>query len=424
MRFAPRVAIHLVTLHFLALGGVATAETVAHWRLVTTKPTLENPVVQDVSQRGLHGKMVGSPKTREVLFPIDGRPVIFDGHDNRLVIPDSPAFQLTEGFTIEAYICIDRYPSRAAELGHIIFRGDDRLGADPWFLAVNSDGHLRFLIASDANVASVVLSPDPIPMGKLVHIAATLKHKNGRQSLYINHEKVASTKTEIRAAGPLTGSNPGVGIGNRFLHSNQAFAGTIHDVKISDESLKPSQFQPATIDLAEKKRAQTDAPAGPKPTTVNGLTFFHGVKIGKFQRGSTIDLGQGHHSFIDVRDPLNGQNYTQRGGYEGAARFRVEEDQMLYVAFYGNDWTEGGNASGSWQHEVATVEQVKAMGWQPMGELRVQHSNPDYAEQPSWVVYSRQCRAGESFVLRNHKYQAPLVFFGTKPVGQVFYLSD
>ena len=125
-----------------------------------------------------------------------------------------------------------------------MFRGDDRLGFDPWFLAVLESGRLRFLVADALSNTSMLHSPEPLPTGKLVHVAATLDDRTGKQSLFINGKRVATIKTEIRACGALKGSGAGIGIGNRQSHSNEAFTGTIDEVRISAEALLPSQFLP------------------------------------------------------------------------------------------------------------------------------------------------------------------------------------
>jgi hypothetical protein len=83
----------------------------------------------------------------------------------------------------------------------------------------------------------------------------------------------------------------------------------------------------------------------------------------------------------------------------------------VYAAFYGQSWGEGGNGL-EWKHEINSPEQLQAMGWQKTGRLRVRHSNPKFEEHPAWTVYSRYCRQGETFTLRNHKYVAPILIWG------------
>jgi len=68
-----------------------------------------------------------------------------------------------------------------------------------------------------------------------------------------------------------------------------------------------------------------------------------------------------------------------------------------------------GNASGNWQRELTSRRQLAEQGWQGLGEPGARHTDPKLSDA-SWFLYTRDCKAGESFTLRNHKYQAPIVF--------------
>jgi hypothetical protein len=225
----------------------AFAEIIANWRFQNgtnggvAEPSLP---IEDSSGHDRHGSAVGGPTYRSVAIPNSNLGLVFDGVDDRVSVPDDALFHLTKSLTIEAYIEVDNYPTSDAELAHIVFRGDDRARFDPWFLAITKSGQLRFHIADALDKATVVLSPEPLPTGKLMHVAATLDDETGTQSLYVNGTLVASRKTKIRASGNLGGFNPGIGIGNRQVHSNQGFRGTIAEVRISNEALSPPQFLP------------------------------------------------------------------------------------------------------------------------------------------------------------------------------------
>lgn len=236
-----------IALMISAAPQQAFAEVIADWRFqkgTNGGVAGPSPLIEDSSGHDRHGRAIGGPKYRSVALPNSNLGLIFDGVDDRVSVPDDAIFHLTNSLTIEAYIEVDNYPTSDAELGHIVFRGDDRAGFDPWFLAIMESGQLRFGVADALNNGSVVLSPEPLPAGKLMHVAATLDDETGKQSLYINGTRIASTKTKIRACGNLGGFNPGIGIGNRYMHSNQAFCGTIAEVRISNEALRPSQFLP------------------------------------------------------------------------------------------------------------------------------------------------------------------------------------
>lgn len=218
---------------------------VAHWRfqqgMIGIVASSSQPIM-DSSGNDRHGYVVGGPKYRSVKLPTSNLALTFDGHDDRVFVPDDKIFHLTKSFTLEAYIQVDLYPESAAKFSFIVFRGDNRGGFDPWYLAVAESGQLTYLVSDALNNVSVVRSPEPIPTGELLHVAATLDDETGKQSLFINGKRVATTKTEIRAFGALGGSGPGIGIGNLHVHSVMAFRGTIDEVRITAAALGPGEF--------------------------------------------------------------------------------------------------------------------------------------------------------------------------------------
>lgn len=132
-------------------------------------------------------------------------------------------------------------------------------------------------------------------------------------------------------------------------------------------------------------------------------------RVAVFGRGASVSVGNGSSIFNDVPDHLIGRLYTKRNGYTGAARFTVQSDQKVTVAMYEWGHENEGNASGNWKHELTSREQMAGTGWQEAGELKAGHSNRELPDT-TWFLYTRNCKAGESFTLRNHKYQAPIVF--------------
>lgn len=156
-----------------------------------------------------------------------------------------------------------------------------------------------------------------------------------------------------------------------------------------------------------------DLPKQEKTTTVDGVTVLGESPIEKLQNASEVPLGNGSHQFVDVPEILLGKNYTKRDGYQGNTRFQVQEAQTVFLAMYGSDWGGGGNGSGNWQPEIVSREEMIELGWKEVGRLRVKHSNTEFQEEPDWLLFSRECKADEEFVMRNHKYQAPVLIWGT-----------
>lgn len=132
-------------------------------------------------------------------------------------------------------------------------------------------------------------------------------------------------------------------------------------------------------------------------------------RVAVFEPGATVPLGNGHLVLEHVPEAINGRLFTKRNGYQGAARFRVTSDQKVTVAMYEWGHEHDGNASGNWMPELTSRRKMVEQGWEEAGEVRSRHSDPKQSGA-NWFLYTRDCKAGESFLLRNHKYQAPLVF--------------
>lgn len=144
-------------------------------------------------------------------------------------------------------------------------------------------------------------------------------------------------------------------------------------------------------------------------------------RVAVFGPGTTVPLANGNLVFDFAPEAINGRLFTKRNSYQGAARFRVQSDQKVTVAMYEWGHEHDGNPSGNWMPELTSRREMAEQGWEEAGEVHSRHSD---LKQPgiNWFLYTRDCKAGESFLLRNHKYQAPLVFsektfFETGPIN-------
>lgn len=130
-------------------------------------------------------------------------------------------------------------------------------------------------------------------------------------------------------------------------------------------------------------------------------------RVSLFNPGASVSLGNGHHIFDEVPGFLAGRLYTKRNGYQGLVHFRVDRDQRVFVAMY--DWRHMNDGSGGlWQDELTPPDMLKRTGWEEVATLEPRHTHP--SGEAKWHVYARDCERGESFKLRSHKYQAPIVF--------------
>jgi len=230
----------IVVAFILVSTNVANGGTVAHWVLDSggVGTTATSPVL-DSSANQLHGQPFVGPIFDGSCSKNIG--LHLDGIDDRVFVPDHPAFELTQSLTLEAVIRLDALP--AGQFGQVIFRGDKLSGKDPYFLTVMQDGRLLFHVHAKTEGSSVV-SPTTLPIGEVIHVAGTLDDATGIQSLYVGGDLVASKTTAIRPYGKLNATAlPGIGIGQlQHTSPHQFFNGLILEARISDQALGSKGF--------------------------------------------------------------------------------------------------------------------------------------------------------------------------------------
>ena len=240
----------LALLPLLTIGSAQLPDeqdgVVAHWRLqngVKHTTAAQNHLIVDSSGNDQHGMPIGNPRFERTPIPGSNLALGFSNQHQRVFIPEDKAFELGESLTLEAYVRVDRVPAHT-HMSYIVFRGDNRPGFDPWWLGVRRSGQLAFAIVDAANESSVLSSPEPLPIGKWVHVAGVLDHEAQTQHLYVNGRQVAVTKTALRPMKVLRGPHPGIAIGNIQWHSPQHFHGAIAEVRISKRALLPRRLLP------------------------------------------------------------------------------------------------------------------------------------------------------------------------------------
>ena len=242
----------MVTL-LVILNGVAAGGTVAHWEFEegVAGSTAQSPDSIIDSANAMNGTPIGGPVYVETADIYGSMGLHFDGINDYISIEDDPLFAVTNSLTLEAIIVFEGVSPGSRFFNQIVFRGDDRGGHDPYFLAVTLDGRLAFAVGNADNQISVLSASSPLVTGEVLHVAGTLNDVTGEQKLYINASEVASTTTDIRPFATLdSGFDPGLGIGNTQNSDwDQWFNGTIDQVRISDQALIPNEFlpEPATL---------------------------------------------------------------------------------------------------------------------------------------------------------------------------------
>lgn len=166
----------------------------------------------------------------------------FDGTHGGLLFPDLPQFALTDSMTISAWVNLRGYV-QAGPGAQIFFRGDDRLGLDPYSLSIHPDGNIAFMIDDGKGGADQVLTH--APLNKWFHVTASFDTLRSEAKLYIDGRLVDSIQTLRMPMMRLSsGDAPGIGIGNvqndKGPH-NQPLKGTVADVRLYDVALTPAE---------------------------------------------------------------------------------------------------------------------------------------------------------------------------------------
>lgn len=168
----------------------------------------------------------------------------FNGSTGRIFVPDSASLALTQSMAITAWINPAAYPAQA---GVILFRGDDRVGYDPYSFYITSGGDLGFAISDQFNNTASVLSANTIPLNTWTFVACSLDNSTGAMSVYINGVLAGSTTTSIRPFATLDPTeNPGIGIGNvQSANYSFYFDGLIEEIKAYDAWQPAAQAPPS-----------------------------------------------------------------------------------------------------------------------------------------------------------------------------------
>jgi len=224
-----------------------SASTIGFWNFeegVSGQTATGAGSILDVSGNNNNGTPIGDPIYYATNLPNSSLGLKLNGATSRVYIPDNPAFQLTNSFTLEAYIRIDQmtFPSGFHDI--IVSRDTGVLNIDPYVLTLWSNGEIVFGISDDTAAYAHLRSGQTVPMGQYIHIAGTFN--NGEMKLYFDGVLIGSMFTALVPAttAPNPVFTPGIGIGNvsEPIVYNHSFNGVIDDVRISDVALDPSQF--------------------------------------------------------------------------------------------------------------------------------------------------------------------------------------
>jgi hypothetical protein len=216
--------------------------------VASTAPSKPQPVLEFMSngsvrlpkevQQG-YASLRFCPGVTTVPVPV-GTGFQFDGHRSSIELDDVRPLQFTRSMSIATWLRLNDYVVHGPG-AQIIFRGDDRIGLDPYQLVILPNRNISFCIQDDQQQSAAVMSP--VPLSRWIHILASLDGKTGEMILWLNGKKVDQRITKVRPLRRLEPNHlPGIGIGNvqtRRGPHNQPLSGTIAQLALYDVAVHP-----------------------------------------------------------------------------------------------------------------------------------------------------------------------------------------
>lgn len=171
-----------------------------------------------------------------------GKALKFDGEEDCVSVPNSEALQLSEEFTVEAWV----KPEGSLSSEPLIFKESEGGPSYALGLGFNSAGKPEGYAEGES-----IASPSTIETNVWTHLAYT--YDGARMRLYVNGEQVASKyvgSETLASTGPLD-----IGCAAAF---NEYFNGKIDEARIYDRALNISPESIAKMNQLPSCEAPTD----------------------------------------------------------------------------------------------------------------------------------------------------------------------
>ncbi len=161
-----------------------------------------------------------------------GQSFSFLGNANRLVVPDANDLNLTNSFSIGAWI----YPK--ANSWHVLERAG--FNSVAYSFGLDDAGQFWFLIDSGNGQAEL---RTPITFNQWKQVTATLDGATGDMRLYFDGLLVTNRTTTVRSRFWAPSSNSALGIGNTPFGGGFPFIGLVDEVLLYSRTLSPAEIQ-------------------------------------------------------------------------------------------------------------------------------------------------------------------------------------
>ena len=164
----------------------------------------------------------------------------FDGDNDYVTISDNPAFTLSNGFTLSAWVKASAF---SGETRSIINQwGNNGAGNSSWLMRCTASGYLGVYTNNGSSSTSVVDDTSPLQLGQWYHVVSTYTGGSTGTNgyLYINGKLV---KSGTMSSIPEDSTNYNVVIGSSSLFAGAEWAGSIDEVKIYNYALSAEEVK-------------------------------------------------------------------------------------------------------------------------------------------------------------------------------------
>ncbi|HYH54218.1 MAG TPA: LamG domain-containing protein, partial [Solirubrobacterales bacterium] len=161
-----------------------------------------------------------------------GKALSFDGADDCVTVADSPELQLTEEFTLQAWV----KPRGEVKSDPIIFKETEGLFSYSLGLGLASSGKVEAYIGEEEEGHTLVVSPEPLAANVWAHVAVT--YDGSHMRLYLDGELIDTNPTAVAnmpSSGPLQ-----IGCADIF---NEHFQGLIDEPRLYNRALGAGELQ-------------------------------------------------------------------------------------------------------------------------------------------------------------------------------------
>lgn len=187
---------------------------------------------------------------------LGGFSLSFDGTDDYVRVPDDPSLDMTDGFTIAAWIYLEEYTEWASIVtkggivndGGILTDNNYTIHQSGPSVSGSESGHLRFTGSSPALPINPYLESDTqIPLHEWHYVAITYDGT----TLHFYFDGVPDGGGLL--SGPLVPNDDPLHIGADFPGDDEYWHGRIDELRIWNKALKPTHIQAAMNGRATPK---------------------------------------------------------------------------------------------------------------------------------------------------------------------------